>query len=186
LRAVGPLITERRVPCAFLPHTNRALAWYREKGKSVPFFQHFAIDDVNERALLRAGAVVLLSSDAGIFSPNTTTSGFFKGATPPDDNLLILGQAHFHWLTAMEEKGMRPMDALMAATSNIARAYKVDRDLGTLEPGKLADLLILDRNPLESAANYRHISLVMKEGRVIDRDALPTRKVLTAELLSPR
>jgi imidazolonepropionase-like amidohydrolase len=87
--------------------------------------------------------------------------------------------SHFYWLLAMQDKGMKPMAALMAATRNIAKAYKVDKTLGTLERGKLADLLILDRNPLEDAENYRSIHLVMKEGKIIDRDALPTQRLLT-------
>jgi imidazolonepropionase-like amidohydrolase len=79
----------------------------------------------------------------------------------------------------MEQKGMSPMAALLAATRNIARAYHVDRDLGTLEVGKLADLLILDRDPLVSAKHYQGIRLVMKEGRIVDRSSLPTSRLLT-------
>jgi imidazolonepropionase-like amidohydrolase len=79
---------------------------------------------------------------------------------------------------------MNPMATLMAATRNVARAFKVDKDLGTLEPGKFADLLILDKNPLEDAANYRSISLVMKEGHIVDRNALPTQRLLTVPLQS--
>jgi len=72
------------------------------------------------------------------------------------------------------------MDALLAATRNVARAYHVDDELGTLEKGKWADLLILGANPLENPAHYRCIDLVMKAGRVVDLNALPSRKVLTA------
>ncbi|MBK9977175.1 MAG: amidohydrolase family protein [Gemmatimonadetes bacterium] len=57
------------------------------------------------------------------------------------------------------------MEILASATSNIARAYKVDRELGTLERGKIADLVMLDANPLESARNYRRISAVIKTAR---------------------
>jgi imidazolonepropionase-like amidohydrolase len=97
-----------------------------------------------------------------------------------EDSPLWLGRSHFLWLEAAEQLGMDPMDALLAATRNIARAYRVDEHLGTLEEGKSADLLILERNPLEAAANYRSISLIMKEGRVIDRDGLPTQPILTS------
>jgi imidazolonepropionase-like amidohydrolase len=72
------------------------------------------------------------------------------------------------------------MAALQAATCNIAKAYKVDKDLGTLEAGKFADLLVLDKDPLSDPSNYRGISLVMKEGRVIDRDALSSGNVIRA------
>ncbi len=171
------LLVERRVACAILPGTDKARAWRREKsGEKTP-----SNEELNQRALIRSGAVILLSTDAGVFGPATVNSAFWKSAYPPDENLLILGDGHFNWLLAVEQMGMKPMDGLLAATRNIAKAYKVDKDLGTLEKGKLADLLILDRNPLQSAANYRSVSLIMKEGAVVDRAALPTRKLLTAQ-----
>jgi imidazolonepropionase-like amidohydrolase len=80
----------------------------------------------------------------------------------------------------MQDLGAKPMAILMAATRNVAKAYKVDRDVGTLERGRLADLLVLNLNPLEDARNYRAIHLIMKEGRIIDRDNLPTERLLTA------
>ena len=63
---------------------------------------------------------------------------------------------------------MAPMEILRAATSYIAKAYKVDAKLGTLEPGKAADLVVLDANPLESARNYRRIHAVVKDGKVFE------------------
>jgi adenine deaminase len=71
---------------------------------------------------------------------------------------------------------------LRAATLNIATAYGKEKDLGTLEPGKIADLLILDRNPLESAEHYRSIHCIIKDGALVDRDALPTEPLLTRPL----
>ena len=62
---------------------------------------------------------------------------------------------------------------------HIARAYKVDRELGTLERGKIADLVMLDANPLESARNYRRINAVIKDGKVVDLGALPVAPVIS-------
>ncbi len=98
---------------------------------------------------------------------------------PGGDNLFDLAGGHFAWLRAMEQKGCPPMEMLRAATRNIAVAYGKGRDLGTIEPGKIADLLILDRNPLHSAENYRSIRAVIKAGVPIDRDSLPTDPILT-------
>ena len=69
---------------------------------------------------------------------------------------------------------------LRAATRNIAVAYGKGNDLGTLEPGKIADMVILDRDPLQSSENYRTIHQVVKDGAVVNREALPGKAVLTA------
>jgi imidazolonepropionase-like amidohydrolase len=60
--------------------------------------------------------------------------------------------------------GFSPIDALRAATSVSARAMHLDREVGTVEPGLRADLLVLDRNPLEDVANVRALRFVMKNG----------------------
>ena len=60
--------------------------------------------------------------------------------------------------------GFSPMDALRAATAVSARAMRLDGEVGTLAPGLRADLLVLDRNPLEDVANVRALRLVMKNG----------------------
>src|SRR5262249_51218776 len=91
-----------------------------------------------------------------------------------------LGEGHFRWLAAAAERGLAPMEALRAATSNVAAAYGHADDLGTLEPGKSADLVILGADPLEDARNYRQIVAVMKDGAPGDRDNLPVRPILTA------
>ena len=56
--------------------------------------------------------------------------------------------------------------------------HKLDR-FGTLERGKLGDLVVLDADPLQDINNVRTISLVMKEGQIVDRDRLPLKKVLS-------
>jgi imidazolonepropionase-like amidohydrolase len=65
--------------------------------------------------------------------------------------------------------GMTPMDALQSATRNAAAAIKMDADLGTIEAGKLADIVAVDGDPLKNIAllqQKKRIQLVMKEGRV--------------------
>lgn len=74
---------------------------------------------------------------------------------------------------------MRPMDAIVAATSNIAKAYHKDREIGSLEVGKRADLVILDADPLADITNVRKIVAVMKDGVLVDRAALPVRRILS-------
>jgi len=173
------LMLNRGTPGGLLPQTEKALAWYRGNARQTPFLERYETMDRNARALIEGGATLLLTTDAGLFCCNTLNSTSWRSWVPPEEDLLTLGEGHFNWLLAVEQKGMQPMAALMAATRNIARAYKVDASLGTLETGKIADLLILDKNPLESAAHYRCIDRIMKAGRLVDRDVLPTRRWLT-------
>lgn len=84
----------------------------------------------------------------------------------------------------MVDAGIPPMKALQAATKNIAEMTRKTADLGTLEAGKYADLLILDGNPLEDISNTQKIAQIMKGGKIIDRrysadfrNPLPTTEV---------
>ncbi len=80
-------------------------------------------------------------------------------------------------LELLVRHGLTPMQAIVAATKTSAEACRVDEITGTLEPGKLADLLVVDGNPLEDISilrDKRRILLVMKEGRVcVDRSPNP-------------
>lgn len=69
---------------------------------------------------------------------------------------------------AMVDGGMTPMQALRAATINPATALGFEQDLGSIEPGKLADLVILLANPLEDIRNSTSIVHVIKNGRLYD------------------
>jgi imidazolonepropionase-like amidohydrolase len=89
-----------------------------------------------------------------------------------------LGRAHFERLEDLQDCGEDPHDILVAATRNGAEAYGLGDRIGTIETGKLADLLVLDSDPLADIANLRKINLVIKNGEIIDREALPTVKVL--------
>jgi imidazolonepropionase-like amidohydrolase len=65
--------------------------------------------------------------------------------------------------------GMKPMDAILSATRNAARAIKMDKELGTVETGKLADIIAVKGDPLKNIAvlqEKKNIQMVMKEGRI--------------------
>ncbi len=70
------------------------------------------------------------------------------------------------------EAGFTPLEALQAATLVPARAMKLDDEVGSIEPGKRADLVVLNANPLESIRNIRSVRWTIKDGRVFDAPAL--------------
>lgn len=74
-----------------------------------------------------------------------------------------------HWeLWMFVQGGMTPMEAIRAATLNGAQYIGLDDDIGSLEAGKLADLIVLDTNPLENIRNSESIRYVMLNGRLYD------------------
>ena len=78
-----------------------------------------------------------------------------------------------HWeLWAMAAGGMKPHDVLRVATINGAHAIGMEQDLGSIETGKLADLIVLDANPLEDIHNTNTVRYVMKNGRLYEGDTL--------------
>lgn len=174
------MMIDRNIYCAIQPFTKARIAIAVEQAEGGPpssrrkeKVQTVHLNDVN---LIKAGAPLLLATDAGMADPDRLA---MMTARAQIDRPTELGEAHFRWFTAVAEKGMKPMDAIVAATRNIAAAYKKLDQFGTLERGKLADLVILDADPLADLGNIRRISVVMKEGRVVDRSALPAKRVLT-------
>lgn len=79
----------------------------------------------------------------------------------------------YHWeLWSMQSGGMSTLDALKVATIKGAEAIGLDKDLGSLEEGKLADIVILDKNPLENIRHSNTVKYVIMNGRVLDANTL--------------
>jgi imidazolonepropionase-like amidohydrolase len=97
---------------------------------------------------IEAGGQVALGTDAGYLA------GLEIGL--PLDEMLL-----------MQEAGMTPMQILVSATRNAAHVCRLEHELGTLEPGKLADVLVVEGNPLEDLRVLRHVRLVIHGGVII-------------------
>jgi cytosine/adenosine deaminase-related metal-dependent hydrolase len=78
------------------------------------------------------------------------------------------GLSLHHEMQLLVDAGLSPMQAIMAATSNGAELLGLRPKIGTVEKGKLADLVLVDANPLQDITNTKKISRVIKDGRVVD------------------
>jgi imidazolonepropionase-like amidohydrolase len=127
----------------------------------------------------RANAQKLIKGGC-MTTPSTDT--YLSGApefrrTPRNDLHFMPGTATLAAIEGLVELGMTPAQAIVSATKYGAIASQGLEDYGTLEKGKLADILLLDADPTLDIKNIRKLNMVMKDGTVIDRDKLPEKPV---------
>jgi imidazolonepropionase-like amidohydrolase len=104
----------------------------------------------NVKILVDAGASVAMGTDSG--AGDGRWQGYFEHVE----------------LELMVKAGLTPMQALVAATGGAARVMKLDGQLGTLQPGKRADLVVLRANPLSDIRNTRQLDAVWIAGRPLE------------------
>ena len=104
----------------------------------------------NARLLNEAGVLLLAATDVGI-------------------PMLVPGLSLHEELVLLVESGLTPLEALRTATVNPARVLGLADSLGTIEAGKLADLLLLDADPLADISNTQRIRAVVANGRLFRR-----------------
>jgi hypothetical protein len=121
------------------------------KGDSMTVRNYFSLD--RTRQLQAAGVKLLAGTD-------TPQPFLFPGFSLHDELGLLV------------RAGLTPLEALQTATINPAEFFGMQGALGTVDKGKVADLVLLDANPLENIANTRRITAVIANGRLFDRAAL--------------
>ena len=88
-----------------------------------------------------------------------------EGSDPPRGMAALL----MHQALVMDvEAGVPPMTAIQSATLNVARTFKKEKDYGSVEPGKVADLSIVDGDPLKDIWMTQNVKMVIMDGKVID------------------
>jgi imidazolonepropionase-like amidohydrolase len=158
-----------------------------EEGYYMVFAQQPALTDIEQK--LGDPEVIKTWSELGKIPPSEIPGGMPRMPAQPKrpvsyENLMLLetagarivvgtdagnigtlhGPAIHHEMELMVAAGLRPMDVIVAATKNSAAVMGREADLGTLQKGKLADLVILDGDPLVDIKNTRKIFKVMKAG----------------------
>jgi imidazolonepropionase-like amidohydrolase len=109
----------------------------------------FEMNKQNLKKLADGGARIAFGTDSG-GAPNR----FF-----------VQGYFEHREMLLMVESGLTPMQVIQAFSKNSAEALRIDKDYGTLAPGKVADLLVLEGNPLENISNMRTIQTIYLGGR---------------------
>lgn len=92
--------------------------------------------------------------------------GTDSGGAP--DRFFIQGYFEHREMELMVQAGLTPMQVIQSFSKGASEALRIDKDFGTLAAGKAADLLVLDRNPLENIANMRTIQAIYLGGRKFD------------------
>jgi hypothetical protein len=88
-----------------------------------------------------------------------------EGSDPPRGMAALL----MHQALAIDvEAGVPPMQAIQAATLNVARTFKKDKDYGSVEVGKVADLSVVEGDPLQDIWMTQNVKMVVMDGKVID------------------
>jgi imidazolonepropionase-like amidohydrolase len=132
--------------------TDHAIQLRREHGtadfvlRKMKYLQPFCFETF--RKMHKAGVRIAMGTDMG-FEPD-------MGSNASELEIYV-------------KLGMKPMDAILTATRNAAQALKQEKDLGTIEAGKLADLIAVDGDPLKNIRclqEKKNIRIVMKEGRI--------------------
>jgi imidazolonepropionase-like amidohydrolase len=128
-------------------HPPHGQAWWTDTATIRRSDEERATSEANAKRVQDAGITLAAGTDAG--NPGT-----------------LHGPSFYRELALLAASGLSPMEVLAAATRNAARAMGREAELGTVEPGKAADLVALGADPLADVRNYQRVKWVMKAGVV--------------------
>jgi len=94
--------------------------------------------------------------------------GILRAGSDPNNGLPGLG-VHQE-ITMFVEAGLTPMQAIQSATINVAKAFHKDKDFGTIEAGKVADVIAVDGDPLKDSWTTQNVRLVVLSGKLVDHE----------------
>ncbi|HEX9730106.1 MAG TPA: amidohydrolase family protein [Gemmatimonadales bacterium] len=151
---VDPITLANVLATDTVPFLPESAAPDREAARAASM-QGLRLAQENLARVHAAGISVVMGTDAG-------------------NPLTLHGASVFMEMEAMQRAGMTSMEVLVASTRNGARALGV-ADIGTVEPGNVADLLVVDADPTRDIAAMRRIALVMRAGRIHQRRDLEFR-----------
>ena len=100
--------------------------------------------------------------------------GIIRAGSDPNNGLPALGL--HQEMVMFVEAGLTPMQAIQAATINVAKAFRKDKDFGTVEVGKVADIIAVEGDPLNDVWVVQNVKLVILNGKVVDHDFHPNHK----------
>ena len=147
----------------YAPHTWQTVLWPSMQ-KSIGASLDTDPLAIRERFVLHELGIVHRLQSAGV--------PFLAGTDTPAGVDVIPGVSLHRELERFVAAGFTPLQALQTATLNPAIFFHRRADLGSVEPRKLADLILLDRNPLEDIRNTRTISAVILDGRYLSKEQL--------------
>lgn len=137
----------------------------------------------NSIRLIEAGVPQFVSTDSIVFDPDVAGDADWGGL---GGHRSVSGEAQVLVMQSMSQRGMSNMQIIEAATRVPAVAYGIDAEVGTIEPGKTADMIVVGADPLVAITNLQNIRRVMKAGQFIDLERLPSAPILTSDAaLSP-
>jgi hypothetical protein len=94
--------------------------------------------------------------------------GLIRAGSDPNNGLPGLG-VHQE-MVMFVEAGLTPMQAIQAGTINVAKAFRKDKDFGTVEAGKVADIIVIEGDPLKDIWAVQNVKLVVLGGKVVDQE----------------